>query len=64
VLSWTYNVGVGAACKSTLVQKINQGAEYSAWCPELKRWVYAGGNKLPGLVRRREAEYQFCMGDA
>ena len=29
---------------------------------EFRKWVYAGGKKLPGLVRRREAERRlFCM---
>ncbi len=64
VLSWTYNVGVGAACSSTLVAKINRGESFRAWCPELKRWVYAGGERLGGLVKRRDAEYALCMGDA
>lgn len=63
-LSWTYNVGVGAACNSTLVRLINQGEPPNVWCPELKRWVYAGGRKLAGLERRREAEYQLCIGDS
>lgn len=63
VLSFTYNVGVGAACSSTMVKKINRGAGYQDWCPELKRWVYAGGEVYYGLVRRREAEYQLCMGE-
>jgi len=59
VLSWSYNVGAGAACKSTLVKKLNAGQE---WCRELKRWVFAGGESdpLPGLVKRRAAEYQMC----
>jgi lysozyme len=64
VLSWTYNVGVGAACTSTLVAKINRGEPSRAWCPELKRWVYAGGVRLGGLVKRRDAEYALCMGEA
>lgn len=62
VLSWAYNVGSGAACGSTLVRKINAGESSTAWCPELKRWVYAGGKKLRGLEKRREAEYKMCMG--
>lgn len=61
LLSWTYNVGVGAACGSTLVALINQGEGAHTWCPELKRWVYAGGRKLRGLVRRRQAEYEICV---
>lgn len=61
VVSWTYNVGVGAACGSTLVSRINAGEPPSLWCPELKRWVYAGGRKLQGLVNRRAKEYDMCM---
>jgi len=57
VLSWSYNVGVGAACRSTLVRKLNDGQE---WCSELKRWNVAGGQVLKGLVKRRDAEYQMC----
>jgi len=61
VLSWTYNVGVDAACKSTLVAKINAGAPAKEWCTELKRWVFADGKKLKGLELRRDAEYAICM---
>lgn len=64
VLSWAYNVGVGAACNSTLVAKINHGESFRAWCPELKRWVYAGGVELGGLIKRREAEYSLCMDES
>lgn len=62
LLSWTYNVGVAAACKSTLVRKLNAGEPPAVWCAELKRWTRAGGRELPGLVKRREAEYRQCMG--
>lgn len=57
VLSWSYNVGAGAACKSTLVKKLNAGQE---WCSELKKWDKAGGKVLAGLTKRRAAEYQMC----
>jgi len=60
-LSFSYNVGYGAFCRSTLVKKLNAG-EYEAACAELKKWVYAGGKVLPGLVTRREKEYKLCMG--
>lgn len=63
VLSWGYNVGVSAACTSTLVAKLNAGAPAKEWCTELKRWVYAGGKKLRGLEIRREAEYTMCIGE-
>lgn len=58
--SWSYNVGASAACRSTLMRKLNAG---QSWCAELLRWDYAGGRKVRGLTRRREAEYRTCMGD-
>lgn len=57
LLSWAYNVGTPAACGSTLMRKLNAGQE---WCSELKRWVYADGKVLKGLVNRRTAEFQMC----
>ena len=62
VLSWTYNVGVAAACRSTLVRKINAGQPAAIWCAELGRWVYAGGKRVQGLVNRRAAERAMCEG--
>lgn len=62
VVSWTFNVGVGAACGSTLVRKINAGAPPAEFCRELFKWVYAGGRKVRGLERRRAAEFKLCMG--
>ena len=56
--SWVYNVGETAACKSTLVRKINAGQPF---CAELLKWDRAGGKKVRGLTRRREAEYKVCM---
>lgn len=61
--SWAYNVGVPAACASTLVRLANGGKPSKEWCPQLRRWVKAGGITLPGLVKRREAETQLCLGD-
>ena len=62
-VSWAYNVGSAAACRSTLVKKLKQTPpDYEGACRELLRWVYAGGRVLPGLVTRREAEYRHCMG--
>ena len=62
VLSWTYNVGIGAACKSTLVRRINSGEQGPGWCVELDKWVYAGGRKVKGLINRRAAERAMCEG--
>lgn len=60
-LSFTYNVGVGAFCRSTLVKRLNQG-DYEGACRELLKWDKAGGKVLKGLTRRRENEYKLCIG--
>lgn len=60
LVSFTYNVGVGAYCGSTLVRKLNQG-DYTGACNELRRWVYAGGKRVQGLANRREAERSLCL---
>ena len=55
LVSFTYNLGGGALQRSTLRGKINR--EEHAEIPEqFMRWVWAGGRKLKGLVRRRAAE--------
>ncbi len=55
LVSFTFNLGAGALQRSTLRRKVNAG--YHGDVPaELARWVFAGGRKLPGLVRRRVAE--------
>jgi lysozyme len=59
--SWVYNIGSANACRSGLVRKINAGASPSDWCRELLKWDYAGGKRLRGLTRRRQAEYAECL---
>lgn len=59
-LSFTYNVGVGSFCRSTLVKKLN-AQDYLGACAELLRWNKAGGRVLNGLTKRRKAEYDLCM---
>jgi lysozyme len=59
--SLAFNIGTGAFCKSTLVRKLN-ALDYPGACAEILRWNRAGGRVLRGLVIRREAEYQQCMG--
>ena len=58
-LSFAFNVGDDAFCRSTLVRKANAG-DMDGACAELSRWTYAGGKQLPGLVKRRAAERQLC----
>ncbi|EJN6716962.1 lysozyme [Vibrio vulnificus] len=57
--SFTYNVGVGAFARSTLLRKLNSG-DIALACDELHRWVYAGGRKWKGLITRREVEEAVC----
>lgn len=59
-LSFAFNVGNQAFCRSTLAKKANQGDMMGA-CAELSRWTLAGGKELPGLVRRRAAEQAMCL---
>lgn len=61
ILSWAYNVGADAACRSTLMRLLNEG-DIAGACAQLSRWVMAGGQKLPGLERRRADERRLCEG--
>lgn len=56
LVSFTFNVGSSAFTNSTLRRLLNRG-EYDLTAKEFHRWIYANGTKLPGLVRRRQAEY-------
>ena len=60
-VSLTYNIGVNAFCKSTIVKKLNAG-DYDGACESIKMWNKAGGRVLPGLVKRRQAERDMCKG--
>ena len=59
LLSFSFNVGNDAFCKSTLVKRANKG-DLMAACAQLSRWTHAGGKELPGLVKRRAAERALC----
>lgn len=58
-LSLSYNIGSGAFCKSTLVRKLNSGDLRGA-CLQILKWDKAKGIRLPGLVKRRQAEFELC----
>ncbi|HDL7647135.1 TPA: lysozyme [Yersinia enterocolitica] len=60
VVSFAFNVGTGAACRSTLAFHINKGDWRSA-CNQLSRWVYVNGVKTKGLERRRTTEQTYCL---
>lgn len=62
VMSWSYNVGTSAACRSTLVRLLNAGYPATVWCAELSKWDKAGGRVLRGLTKRRAEERAICEG--
>ena len=60
LVSFSFNVGLENFKKSTLLKMINKGNkdELEAIHSQFKRWVWAGSQILPGLQRRREAEFK------
>lgn len=57
LVSWAFNVGCGNAKSSTLISRLNAGqSPNTVASEELPKWVYAGGQVLPGLVNRRNDE--------
>jgi len=55
LVSWTYNVGVMAMRRSTLLKRLNAG-DYEAVPAELAKWNRVKGHRVPGLANRRAAE--------
>lgn len=55
ICDFTLNLGSGNLQASTLRRVINRG-DLKEVPRQLKRWVWAGGVKLKGLVRRRSSE--------
>lgn len=51
-----FNLGLGNFIKSTLYKYIKTGKSDDLICSQFLRWVYAGGKKLDGLVKRRTWE--------
>jgi lysozyme len=60
-VSFIYNVGAPAFCRSTAARKLREG-DYAGACDELLRWVHVDGRVIRGLVNRREAERRKCLG--
>lgn len=60
LISFSYNVGVGAFEKSTLLKDLN-ARRYAKSCEDLKAWVYAGKKQWAGLMNRREIEQAVCL---
>jgi lysozyme len=53
--SFVFNLGPGKYRASTLRKRVNEG-EWEEAAEQLRKWVFGGGKKLPGLLLRREAE--------
>lgn len=55
LVSFVFNVGVNAFMRSTLLKKLNAG-DYRGAANEFHRWTLADGQRLQGLIARREDE--------
>jgi lysozyme len=56
LVSFVFNVGVGAFAGSTLLKKAKVNVNDPAIRAEFAKWRNGGGKVLPGLVKRRAAE--------
>lgn len=61
--SFAYNTGTDAFSRSSLLRKLNAGDTTGA-CNELRRWVFAGGRRWKGLMKRRETERALCLAES
>lgn len=50
VCSFAFNVGVHKFSKSTFAKTLDP--------EELKKWIYGNNRKLPGLIKRRNEEFE------
>ena len=56
LIDFIFNLGVTNFKNSTLYKYIVKKYSNDAICKQFMRWVYAGGKKLNGLVKRRSWE--------
>ncbi|MDX0007841.1 glycoside hydrolase family protein [Sinorhizobium meliloti] len=59
-VSVTYNIGVGAACKSTAA-RLARESKIRESCHAWTKFNRAGGRVVKGLVNRRNAELAICL---
>lgn len=60
LVSFTYNIGIGAFGKSTVLKRLNAG-DYAGAAEAFGMWVHCNGKTLPGLVRRRKEERELFL---
>lgn len=55
ITDFLFNLGSGRYAASTLRRRVND-AQWGMAKDEIRKWVWGGGKKLPGLVTRREID--------
>lgn len=60
LVSFAFNIGLGAFERSTLLRLLNRG-DYGAVPAQLMRWTKINGKESNGLRRRRKAEVALWM---
>ena len=55
IADFCFNLGTTRYKASTLKRRVDSG-DWDGAAEELRKWVWGGGRKLPGLVARRAAE--------
>lgn len=58
LMSFVFNLGLGAFKGSTIRKKVN-AKDFDGAVEEFGRWVYANGKIVQGLVNRRREEAEF-----
>lgn len=58
----SFHYNTGAIARATLT-KLHKAGDHAGAAAEFGKWVHAGGRRLAGLVRRREAEAALYRGD-
>ena len=61
LVSFVFNVGPFAFMRSTLRRRILRG-DHEGAANEFHKWIWAGGRKLGGLIRRRAQEADLYRG--
>ena len=62
LVSFSFNLGADSLFESTLLKLVNQG-DFQGAADQFLRWNKAGGQELPGLTRRRQAERALFLGE-
>lgn len=60
LVSFAFNVGAGAACRSTLMSFV-QRQQWQQACNQFPRWVFVKGIRNTGLENRRIREKAYCI---